>query len=141
MYLWALGVLQTRAFGWGLPSTMLVPLADCLNHDFSANMTLSLLEKTLHKSMNKIYLYKHNFEKKEGDTDEDSVYDKKNSKIKINCAKLFREDEASFSLMRRNSVNNSGASVISVVTGKKIATTKRSLRMKTSCSKKPLLFK
>ena len=72
---------------------MLVPLADCLNHDFSANMTLSLLEKTLHKSMNKIYLYKHNFEKKEGDTDEDSVYDKKNSKIKINCAKLFREDE------------------------------------------------
>ena len=93
IYLWALGFLQTRAFGWGLPSTMLVPLADCLNHDFKSKMSLSLLEKTLHKSMNKIYLYKHNFDKKPGDTDEDSVYIKTSSKIRINCAKLFREDE------------------------------------------------
>lgn len=56
---------------------------------------MDALEKNLHKSMNKIYLYKHNFEEEvqEGSTEEDSVYDKTNSKIKIKCNKLFAEDE------------------------------------------------
>ena len=62
LYLWALGFVQSRAFGWGLPATMLVPLADCLNHNCTSPVSPDILEKNLHKSMNKIYLYKHNFE-------------------------------------------------------------------------------
>lgn len=33
LYLWALGILQTRSFGWGLPATMLIPLGDNINHN------------------------------------------------------------------------------------------------------------
>ena len=43
--------------------------------------------------MNKIYLYKHNFNEDENQNDEDSMYDKSNSKVKIVCPKLFQEDE------------------------------------------------
>lgn len=32
MFEWAIVFVTTRCFGWGLPSTMLVPLADALNH-------------------------------------------------------------------------------------------------------------
>ena len=59
MYLWACSFLYTRCFGWGLPSTMVVPLADCLNHSNKSMVSFNLLEKNLHKSMNKIYLYRH----------------------------------------------------------------------------------
>lgn len=74
---------------------MLVPLADMLNHSCESQVSLDLLEKNLHKSMNKIYLYKHKFgEKENGDgTDDDAGYDKHNSKIKIKCQKMFTEDE------------------------------------------------
>ena len=43
--------------------------------------------------MNKIYLYKHNFEEDGDEDDEDRMYDKSNCKIKIRCQKLFTEDE------------------------------------------------
>ena len=44
--------------------------------------------------MNKIYLYKHQFEEvKEEDEDVDKVYDKTNNKLSIVCDKLFAEDE------------------------------------------------
>lgn len=74
---------------------MLVPLADCLNHSpANASITIDILEKNLHKSMNKIYLYKHQFnEVSETDEDVDKIYDKSNSKLKIKCQKLFSEDE------------------------------------------------
>ena len=32
LFLWALSILHSRCFGWGLPALMLVPLADCVNH-------------------------------------------------------------------------------------------------------------
>lgn len=63
LFLWALSLLHSRQFGWGLPSSMLVPLADCLNHAQRSPMGINLIEKNLHKSMNKIYMYKHQFEK------------------------------------------------------------------------------
>ena len=67
-------------------------------------MSFNLLEKNLHKSMNKIYLYKHKFDEdkkenneaaggEEEEDDHDSVYDKSNNKLKIKCQKLFSEDE------------------------------------------------
>lgn len=94
LYLWALGFVQSRAFGWGLPATMLVPLADCLNHNCTSPVSPDILEKNLHKSMNKIYLYKHNFEEVQTENeDTDKVYDKSSSKMKIICPKLFKEDE------------------------------------------------
>ena len=39
--------------------------------------------------MNKIYMYKHNFEEDGDEDDEDRMYDKSNCKIKIRCQKLF----------------------------------------------------
>ena len=83
----------SRCFGGGLPSTMMLPLADCSNHSSTVNITHNLLEKNLHKSMNKIYMYKHNFEEDGDEDDEDRMYDKSNCKIKIRCQKLFTEDE------------------------------------------------
>ena len=83
---------------------MLVPLADCLNHNPQSSVSIELVEKNLHRQMNKIYLYKHNFEG-EGvgaestaiaDTlagEDDSIYDKSGHKLKIQCSKLFKEDE------------------------------------------------
>ena len=56
-------------------------------------MSIDIVEKYLHKSMNKIYLYKHNFNEDENQDDEDSMYDKSGSKVKIVCPKLFQEDE------------------------------------------------
>lgn len=63
LYMWALGFVQSRAFGWGLPCTMLVPLADCLNHSNASYVGPDLLEPNLHKAMDKTYLYRHNFDK------------------------------------------------------------------------------
>ena len=44
--------------------------------------------------MNKIYLYRHQFEEvNEEDEDVDKVYDKTSNKLSIVCTKLFAEDE------------------------------------------------
>jgi len=44
--------------------------------------------------MNKDYLYKHNFDKAvKKHYSEDDLYDKTHSRLNINCAKLFSEDE------------------------------------------------
>ena len=94
LFLWALSLLHSRCFGWGLPTTMLVPLADCLNHAPRSGMDINLIEKNLHKSMNKIYLYKHQFEEVDEDDDNvDKIYDKTSSRLPIKCTKLFSEDE------------------------------------------------
>ena len=96
LYLWAMSTLASRCFGWGLPTTMMVPLADCLNHVRASPMGINLVEKNLHKSMNKIYMYNHQFEEiKEQDDDVDKIYDKSQSKLSIKCTKLFTEDELS----------------------------------------------
>lgn len=73
---------------------MLVPLADCLNHNNDTYIGPDLLDKNLHKTMQKSYLYRHNFDKtvKKHYT-EDDYFDKSYSRININCAKLFSEDE------------------------------------------------
>ena len=65
--------MGSRCFGWGTPSTEMVPMADCLNHAVENSVQIITLEKNLHKEQNKIYLYKHNFEKvaKKNFTDED----------------------------------------------------------------------
>ena len=93
LFMWAYAFLYTRVFGWGLPSTMAVPLADCLNHSPQSMVSLDIFEKNLHASMNKIYLYQHNFEEDVGNDDPDKVYVKTESKLKVNCSKLFSEDE------------------------------------------------
>lgn len=109
VFVWATSFINSRCFGWGLPATMLVPMADCLNHSPSASFNCEFLEKNLHRQMNKIYLYKHNWKDSTADdedeetqsttaasaqeNDEDKVYDKTKSKIRIVCPKLFEEDE------------------------------------------------
>ena len=48
IFIWATSFLNSRAFGWGLPTTMMVPLADCLNHSTDANLSCDFFEKNLH---------------------------------------------------------------------------------------------
>ena len=89
-YLWALGLVQTRAFGWGLPCLMVVPLADCLNHSNETYIGPDIVDPDLHKSMDKTYLYRHNFDKTvKTKYNEDDLYDKSASRLRINCATLF----------------------------------------------------
>lgn len=96
LYLWALGFVQSRAFGWGMPCMMLVPMADCLNHCNDTYISADLVAPDLHKAMNQTYLYKHNFDKAvRKQYTEDDIYDKSSSRLQINCAKLFSEDEIS----------------------------------------------
>lgn len=91
--MWALSFVQSRAFGWGLPCTMLVPFGDCLNHSNDTFIGPELVEPNLHRAMDKVYLYKHNFDKaNKKHYSEDDLFDKSGSRKQINCAKLFAED-------------------------------------------------
>ena len=91
--MWALSFVQSRAFGWGLPCTMLVPFGDCLNHSNDTFIGPDLVEPNLHRAMDKVYLYKHNFDKaNKKHYSEDDLFDKSGSRKQINCAKLFAED-------------------------------------------------
>ena len=75
---------------------MLVPLADCLNHNNDTYISPDLFEKNLHSSMSKGYLYKHNFDKAvKKHYKEEDLYDMTHSRLRINCSKLWREDEIS----------------------------------------------
>ena len=40
--------ISTRCFGWGLPTTILVPIADSLNHSPKCSNIIDLLNKRLH---------------------------------------------------------------------------------------------
>lgn len=94
LFLWASGFANSRCFGWGLPDTMLVPLADCFNHSIDTKVYCDIFEKNLHMQMNKIYLYSHNWDNNDEDNDDpDKIYDKTSSKIKVPCTKIFQEDE------------------------------------------------
>ena len=93
MYLWSLQFVQSRAFGWGLPSTMLVPFGDLMNHSPDSCFNIDMLDKNLHLKQNKIYLYHHNFDKTaKKEFTEDDIYEKTTNKLRINCERLFKED-------------------------------------------------
>jgi len=80
-------------FGWGSPTTIMVPLADFLNHSNYNSVQLNTLDKDLHKAMNKIYLYNHNFDKTVQTKYSDAeIYELDTSKLKLNCSRLFKED-------------------------------------------------
>ncbi len=73
---------------------MLVPMADCLNHCNDTYISADLVAPELHKSMENVYLYKHNYDKgvKKHYT-EDDLFDKTDSRLSINCARIFSEEE------------------------------------------------
>ena len=84
MFVWAFQFVASRSFGWGLPSTSLVPLADAFNHRDGAPVNICLIHKNLHIQSNKIYLH---------DTDFESFdYDKSSSRQDINVSRLFKDD-------------------------------------------------
>lgn len=84
--------ISTRCFGWGLPTTFLVPIADSFNHSSKFSNNIDLVNKRLHLAQNKIYAYHFNFD---GDTSKgiDDQYDKSTSKLSFNVKRLFKEDE------------------------------------------------
>lgn len=40
--------ISTRCFGWGLPTTIVVPVGDSFNHSAKSNNTIDLVNKRLH---------------------------------------------------------------------------------------------
>ena len=82
---WAVVFVTTRCFGWGLPSTMLVPFADAINHANESIINYNLFHKNLHLSSNKIYLHETDFETFE--------YDTNSSKQDINISRIFKDDQ------------------------------------------------
>ena len=81
---WAFQFVASRSFGWGLPSTSLVPLADAFNHRDGAPINISLIHKNLHIQSNKIYLHDTDFETFD--------YDKSSSRQDINVSRLFKDE-------------------------------------------------
>ena len=76
----AFTICVTRCFGWSLPSTMVVPFADCANH-FIIDNQYELFNSNLHKI-----------------TDKTTVSDSQQKyftqiKMRINCYKHFTEDD------------------------------------------------
>lgn len=86
--------IATRCFGWGLPTTIVAPIADSFNHSARSSQVVDFVNKRLHLLQNKIYAYHFNFDQ---DTSKaagsDEMYDKESSKLKYNVKRLFKEDE------------------------------------------------
>jgi len=67
LYKWAAHMVATRAFGWNIPHTTLIPLVDMFNHTSpNANNGVDLFHRKLHLVDNKIYQFGYVF-----DIDED----------------------------------------------------------------------
>ncbi|CDW82727.1 set domain protein [Stylonychia lemnae] len=47
--------VQTRCFGWGLPTTFVAPIADCFNHNSTSNNKIDIVNKILHKANEDLY--------------------------------------------------------------------------------------
>lgn len=85
--------IATRCFGWGLPTTIVAPIADSFNHNSHSSAQVDILNKRLHLMQNKIYAYSYNFEAES--QDEKDIYDFETSKLKYNVKRLFKEDTVS----------------------------------------------
>jgi hypothetical protein len=87
--------IATRCFGWGLPTTIVVPIADSFNHSAKTNNILDLVNKRLHLLQNKIYGYHFNFDVDSSSKNaaQDDLYDKSSSKFVYNIKRVFKEDE------------------------------------------------
>ncbi len=75
----AFTIVVTRCFGWSLPSTMLMPYADCLNH-FHIDSQYEVFQKELH------------YKKLTDPTHKFSVFEEKYftpSKMSLNFKKTF----------------------------------------------------
>jgi len=73
-----------------MPTTLLAPLADSLNHTSHSRVLLDIVNKRLHLLQNKIYAYAYNFNAESND--EKDIYDLETSKLKYNVKRLFKED-------------------------------------------------
>lgn len=91
LYKRAAAFISTRCFGWGLPTTIVAPLADSFNHSAKSSAQVDILNKRLHLQKNKIYAYQFDFEQAEGPGEE--RYDEQSSKLKLNVKRLFKEDK------------------------------------------------
>eukprot|EP00347_Sterkiella_histriomuscorum_P010062 403338831 len=89
--------IATRCFGWGLPTTILAPIADSFNHNSTSSNHIDFVNKRLHLAQNKIYAYHFNFDddasSKSQQPSIDDQYDKSNSKLDFNIKRLYKEDQ------------------------------------------------
>jgi hypothetical protein len=68
-------IAQTRSFGWGLPSTLIPPIADSFNHAPVCDCENDVINKRLHQSAifakdDIIMKYLHNYDWKTFDSTE-----------------------------------------------------------------------
>ena len=86
--------IATRCFGWGLPTTIVVPIADSFNHNPKASNTIDIINKRIHLSQNKIYGYLFNFDADSSNKNlgDDDFYDKSASKFNYNLSSLYKTD-------------------------------------------------
>jgi hypothetical protein len=86
-------LICTRCFGWGLPTTIVIPIADSFNHSAKSNNIIDLVNKRLHLMQNKIYGYHFNFDSDfSKNLTDDETYDKNSSKFDYNIKAIFKED-------------------------------------------------
>lgn len=71
--------IVTRCFGWGLPKTMVVPFADCINHH-NVDSTYEMIHTKYHLA-------------KENDPDHGPKSYFSKSKMQMDCSDLFCEIE------------------------------------------------
>jgi len=62
LYLHCSALISSRCFGWGLPTTIVAPIADSFNHSSHSSCSVDIVNKRLHLIKNKIYAYAFDFE-------------------------------------------------------------------------------
>lgn len=95
LYLRCSSFIATRCFGWGLPTTIVAPIADSFNHSPIANNSIDMINKRHHLIKNKIYGYHYNFDRSSKNETDDDTYDKTQSKFEFSIQRLYKDDQIS----------------------------------------------
>ena len=95
LYLRCSTMIQTRCFGWGLPGTLVAPIADSFNHHPKSENEIDIVNKKLHQQAifakdDTIQKYLHNFDWKSYDDDPlVKKLDTKKSKLRYDISRLI----------------------------------------------------
>ncbi len=89
MYIRCASFISTRCFGWGLPTTIVAPMADSFNHQAITGNQIDIVHKKLHLQQNKIYHMHFNFDI-DSATPDAPMYDENTSKLSYNLEGLYK---------------------------------------------------
>lgn len=86
--------ISTRCFGWGLPTTIVAPIADSFNHSSRSAQVVDFVNRRLHLQGNKLYCYQFDFDAEDASPFKES-FEEESSKLKYNIKRAFKEDQLS----------------------------------------------